>query len=537
MTSTRQTQSTILDIAFRSYLQDALHASETKLRNIVEHSVDGVVLVDQEGHIIMWSPGQERITGISAGHALNCLIWDVQLSISPVHRRNDKTHEQLRRRFLDAVRPENGDEWSTSLEIEIEPVHGKQQIVQQFMFAIPTGDGLRVGYVMRDVTGERQKTRNLLRRNAELNLLNRVNRVLASSLDMQQVRKTVLSEVTQLLDASGASIWLSDGSSSKLVCAQSLDRSGIPIPDAALSTWSAITDMIYRDSKVLALRDALQDGWIASDITLPDGFPPIRSLIGVPIQFKDSVLGVLLVVDGQPDRFSPADVNLLEPIAAMAALAFENAHLHATARKLAALQERQRLAVSLHDAINQSLFSAGLIAEVLPLLIEHDPEQAGRSIQDMRKLLRGAVCDLRAVLAEMQPTLAQCTTFDDLLGQLASRYTGRTGTTVAINIATKASFAENTHEILFGLCSEIFTNIAKHAHATQVWVSLVRKQNCFEIVIRDNGIGFDTTQVLAGHYGLVMLQQQSKSIGAELYITSEIGQGTEVRICVPSRAE
>lgn len=532
MTSSSQSRSTILDLAFRSYLQDALHASENKLRTIVEHSVDGVVVVDDEGHIIMWSRGQERITGISASDVLNCLIWDVQYSLTPTRHRNGSTLERLQTRFLSAIHPENSAEWSASLEIEIESTPGKRQIVQQFTFAIPTPDGLRVGYVFRDVTEERQKTQHLLRRNAELTLLNRVNRILASSLDTLQVHKTVLREVIQLLDALGASIWWVNESDKSLVCIQSLARDGNPVPDAVLSAWSSITDTVYHHSEIFTSADALRQGWL-SRTSETEGFPTARSLIGIPIQFKGNVLGVLLVVDEHIGRFNPTDINLLEPIAGMAALAFENAQLHVKAQKLAALQERQRLAMSLHDAINQSLLSAGLIAEALPRLIEEDPQRAGHSVQDMRRLLRDAVADLRAVLSEMQTEFAHSTSFNDTLRDLATGYSGRTGTMVAINLATTVRFNGSSHHCLYRLCSEVFANIIKHAEATQVWVSLTRKGDSVEVVIRDNGIGFDASQIPTGHYGLNMIRQQAATIGGRIHIVSEIGRGTEVRIRVP----
>ncbi len=80
-----------------------------------------------------------------------------------------------------------------------------------------------------------------------------------------------------------------------------------------------------------------------------------------------------------------------------------NAELYEHAQALAALQERQRLAQNLHDAVNQSLFSAGLIAEVLPRLWDRDQEEARRSLEDLRRLTRGALAEMRALLAELRP--------------------------------------------------------------------------------------------------------------------------------------
>lgn len=410
---------TVIDIIFRSYLQEALHVSESKLRNIVEHSVDGVVIVDFGGCIVMWNSGQEHITGISAGEALGRLIWEVQYALTPAPRQDMRDQEQLREQFFAITQSTNNDRPPPSIEIEIVRDSGERRIVQQFAFIIPTIDEHRIGFVFRDVTDLRQITKNLLRRNAELNLLNRINRVLASSLDLQQARKTVLKEVVQLLDASGASIWLVNEQCGDLVCVQSLDCAGEAVPEAVVNTWRSAALQTFSQRQTLIIPD-VGVGRRTADIRVDERFSETRSLMCVPLEFKNSVHGVLLIIDEEPDCFSKNDASLLESIAAAAAIAFENARLVQKAQQLAILQERQRLAVSLHDAINQSLFSAGLIAEVLPRLIERDPKQASGSVQDLRRLLRGAVADLRDVLTDIQPPLLGEASFDDLLRQLAA---------------------------------------------------------------------------------------------------------------------
>jgi signal transduction histidine kinase len=103
-----------------------------------------------------------------------------------------------------------------------------------------------------------------------------------------------------------------------------------------------------------------------------------------------------------------------------------NAELYEHAQALAALQERQRLARNLHDAVNQSLFSAGLIAEVLPRLWERDPDEGRRSLEDLRRLTRGAQADMRLLLAELRPSTLTDAELGDLLRLLGNALAGRT---------------------------------------------------------------------------------------------------------------
>lgn len=525
-------QPIVIDAMFRGYLQEALFASESKLRKIVEHSVDGVVVLDREGHVLMWNAGQERITGIAAGEALGKPIWELRHALIPAHRRQLVLQAEIEARMLGFIHAAGGERLPPSLEIELERPTGERRIVQQFTFIIPTADGHRIGCVFRDVTDLRRTARNLLRRNAELDALNRINRLLASSLDVEQVRKTLLKEVVELFDVTAAGIWLVDDACGDLLCVQSVDHTGAPGTEAMIAEWSAPAQRAFTQRHTLVVPAVTATRWPARDACgAPDAAP--RTLICAPMEFKGCVVGVLLVVDEEPGRFDQDDVSLLESIAASAATAFENATLYQKAQKLAAMQERQRLAVSLHEAINQSLFSAGLIAEVLPRLIERDIKQASSSVQDLRRLLRGAVADLREVLADIQPPLLGDASFDDLLRQVATGYTGRTGTMVAINIAAKTDFAPSSHEPLYRLCREVFANIAKHAEATQVWVELVDKAEGAEITIRDNGRGFDATHISPGHFGLAMMQQLAARVGGVLRIVSEIGKGTEISVFAP----
>jgi two-component system nitrate/nitrite sensor histidine kinase NarX len=296
-----------------------------------------------------------------------------------------------------------------------------------------------------------------------------------------------------------------------------------------------LADHVFHLGRTVVTSDATKDDWIVISTGAANS-PQAQAFACAPMRLRETVLGVLLLEYHSLNRVNAADISILESIASATASAFENVGLYQKAQQLAILQERQRLAVTLHEAINQSLFSAGLITEVLPRLIERDPIQAGDAVQDLRRLLRGAVTDLREVLVELQPSLVDHADFDDLLRQLAAGYTGRTGTTVAINIAVKVTFPARVQEALYQVCREVFTNIAKHADATQVWVELTRKSEGVAIVIRDNGCGLDLSKLQTRHFGLTMMQQQATRIGATFNIVSEIGQGTEISILVPTTA-
>jgi signal transduction histidine kinase len=206
-----------------------------------------------------------------------------------------------------------------------------------------------------------------------------------------------------------------------------------------------------------------------------------------------------------------------------------NADLYDHARELATLEERQRLAQNLHDAVNQSLFSAGLIAEVLPRLWEQDPDAARHSLEDLRRLTRGALAEMRVLLAELRPSTLTDAELGDLLRLLGNAFTGRTNIPVALSLNREAGLPAETQVVIYRICQEALNNIAKHANASQVEIDLRRDRNGLELRIRDNGRGFAAdSPAPAGHYGLGMMRERAESVKAELTLASRPGKGTEL---------
>lgn len=199
-------------------------------------------------------------------------------------------------------------------------------------------------------------------------------------------------------------------------------------------------------------------------------------------------------------------------------------------REQATLQERQRLAQNLHDAVNQSLFSASLIAEVLPRLWLRNPEEARQSLEDLRRLTRGAMAEMRGLLAELRPLVLTDSDLGDLLRQLGDALTGRTNIPVQVTVMGRGSLPTDVQVAFYRICQEALNNIAKHAWADRVEIDLRYDTNAAELHIGDNGRGFDPTHVPAGHYGISMMHERAKAIGAELRVASQPGQGAEIVI-------
>lgn len=262
----------------------------------------------------------------------------------------------------------------------------------------------------------------------------------------------------------------------------------------------------------------------------------VKAWMWIPLAVKGRVIGGIGIARAEADTFTTHQANLALTMANQAAITMVNAQLYEQAQTLATLQERQRLAQNLHDAVNQSLFSAGLIAEVLPRLWERDPAKGRRSLEDLRRLTRGALAEMRGLLAELRPQVLIDSELADLLHQLGNAFTGRTDIPVAVTMVGKGALQEqgalpaDVQVAFYRLCQEAFNNIAKHARASQVAILLEYDATALELHIRDDGQGFDPEQTLSGHYGLSMMRERAEAADIMLSVTSQPGHGTEIVI-------
>jgi PAS domain S-box-containing protein len=284
-----------------------------------------------------------------------------------------------------------------------------------------------------------------------------------------------------------------------------------------------IADVWSADPEAQFLRSLLDD----QSAVLLTG---VQAWMWVPLVVKGRVIGGVGVAHPERDYFTAHHADLALTVANQAAITMVNAELYERAQALAAVHERQRLAQNLHDAVNQSLFSAGLIAEVLPRLWERDPDEGRRSLEDLRRLTRGALAEMRALLAELRPSILADTDLGDLLRQLGSAFTGRTNIPVAVTVTGQGSLPTEVQVAFYRVCQEGLNNIAKHAEADRVTIHLHCDPGTVELQLCDDGHGFDPARIPPGRSGLSMMRERAEAVGALLSTTSQPGHGTELTI-------
>jgi PAS domain S-box-containing protein len=258
----------------------------------------------------------------------------------------------------------------------------------------------------------------------------------------------------------------------------------------------------------------------------------IRSYIGAPIQVEGQVIGFLNLNSEEPDWFEEDDANRLLAFAEQAGVAIRNAQLYAQAQTVAALQERQRLARDLHDAVSQTLFAASITAESLPFLSDRDPEAAREALRDLQVMTRGAMAEMRTLLLTLRPDSLERSDFEVLIRQLADALAAKAQLQTQIDLKNPDRLPIQVKPVFYRIAQEALTNIGKHASARQVVIRLeaAQAQDCARLTIRDDGRGFDPAAVTGDRLGLKIMRERAGEIGANLAIETRPGEGTMIEV-------
>jgi PAS domain S-box-containing protein len=208
----------------------------------------------------------------------------------------------------------------------------------------------------------------------------------------------------------------------------------------------------------------------------------------------------------------------------------EQKRLQEKERETAAAEERRRLARDLHDSVTQTMYSVSIVAEALPRLLDRDVEQAKSSAAALRQMTLGALAEMRTLLFELRPEALEKATLSNLLGQLADILTGQNHIPVDILTEGEPDLPREVKIAFYRVAQEAFSNIAKHAKATQVTANLRSGPESVILTIEDNGRGFVTEGITEDKMGLRIMRERARKIRAELDLESNQGQGTQVKL-------
>ncbi len=372
------------------------------------------------------------------------------------------------------------------------------------------------------------------RRNEDLALINDIASTLTASLQLDEILNKTLALVMNYMKVDAGEIFLLE--EDKQTLRMVLHRGQSPEAFWNRNLFRMGEGYVGRAAEKgipLVSSDLQSDSAFMRDEVVKAGF---RQLVCIPLRSGESVMGVLNAFSQNPRQYEERSLLLLTAVCNWAGLAIENARLHAHARRLAVLEERDRIGMDLHDGIIQSIYGVGLALEGVYHSVEEDPRDAKLRIQHAIDGLNQAIRDIRAYILDLRPRQLGN---DGLLAgirRLVTEYRANTFSEVEF-VAPRSDLKELPHShslALFHICQEALANAAKHSAAKKVNISLWVTSDRVLLEIRDDGRGFPIEKMTTtiGH-GLSNMQTRARAVGGEVDIISAPGEGTTILAWVP----
>jgi len=355
----------------------------------------------------------------------------------------------------------------------------------------------------------------------------------ASELSVEEVLQRLVHSARELAEARFAALGIPDreGGFSQFLVSGMSDELGAamgPLPrthgmlGAMLETAEPFRTVDIHD-------DPRFRGW------WPSAHPDMRSFLGVPIVAPEGVIGAFYLTEkeGAPE-FGGEEQELIELLAAHAAIAITNARLYEQSRELSMLSERNRLALELHDAVSQKLFSLVLTAEAAATLLERDAAAATGQVVRLQELAREALEELRSLIFELRPPDLEkdglCTALRKHVEVVSRLHHAEIDLELEDRIQSSGD-GKRDREVL-RIAQEALQNALRHSGAQHVTVRLGAEDGLLLLEVADDGAGFDPAapELRSRRLGLTSMEERAQRLGGRLEIRSAPGAGTTVRL-------
>lgn len=377
----------------------------------------------------------------------------------------------------------------------------------------------------------------LSERNQQLALVNTLATTVSSAIELEDTLQLMLEKVMDLFDAVAGEIYLRETELGTF-------HRGIHVGSPPKTVWSAesfrrdegVQGEVARTGQLQRVQDLESLGDELQSEVRDAGF---SSLVAVPLTSPSGVMGVLTIVFQEDREIDLGEDGLLEAVGAGVGIAVENARLYRQARRVAVLEERERIGMDLHDGVIQSIYAVGLMLDNIRFSMAEDYDEATRLLDEAISGLNETIRDIRTYILDLQPSRIATEDFEEALGRLVSEFRANTLVETELIMDPEALALVENHRSaeLFHIAQEALANTAKHAQATRVLVSLrCLDQTSLTFQVIDNGRGFaqDIQPSVLGH-GLSNMAERTRGIGGEFEIVSQPDEGTTVTIRIPVR--
>lgn len=371
-----------------------------------------------------------------------------------------------------------------------------------------------------------------LRANEHVMLLQELTSKLSRSMNVEQIAHVILETGSQLLGSRRGAVYSYRDHGEMVYMLDQFGLDTVELPSRKVSVLDA-----------LPVSDAIRTGelvWIENTEDFVERYPQmepriraenLQSCAVIPFLIDDQILGCVKFHFDRPRPLANEDTVLLSAVAQHCAQALERAYLSEQAQIAAAVEERQRLARELHDAVSQVLFASTVSAEAAVRSWERNPASAFALLEQVVSLNRAAMSEMRTLLLELRPESLAKTSLAQLLTQLIESAKGRQEIEASFNLSgTETEAPKDVVMTFYRIAQESINNILRHSGATSFSIELHYDTRFIRLHICDNGTGFDFAAPSPG-LGLGSMRERAALIDAQLNInTSPSGTGTAIEL-------
>lgn len=500
---------------------------------------DAIVAVDDELTITAWNHAAERLYGWQADEVLGRNVQEVIPS---------EITEAARVQALQVL-GKSGYHRTEVIQYTLagEPIH-----VEGTIIALRGDSGHVTGYVTvnRDITQRKQAAQALQQHADRLQVLHEIDRGVLEAQSLEEIAQVALHRMREVVPCPRASVVAFDevARSGVVLAANVLGETRLGVgARVPLEMFGDIEE--FRQGKVNVVNDIQTVSAAPSYIQalIAEG---VGSYVNVPLVARGELIGSLNLGSDHPGAFGRADVEVAREVADLMAIAIQQARLfeqlsaahhqlQVLSRRLVEAQEteRQRIAHELHDEIGQTFTAVKINLQALQRL--QDEGGIASRLDASIDLVDHAVQQVRDLSLELRPPLLDDLGLVATLRWYADREAQLGGFSAEVVAEPPEIHVRSELETTcFRIVQEAFTNVLRHAEANHVRIEVYRGDAELELMVRDDGVGFDAPVALeaATHgasLGLLGMQERARLAGGLLVIDSQPGRGTEIRARFP----
>jgi nitrate/nitrite-specific signal transduction histidine kinase len=382
-----------------------------------------------------------------------------------------------------------------------------------------------------------QMQEQLKRQNRELLALHAAGLDVASELALDSVLKKVVDQARILVGSKFGALSVIDDQGH----IQSFVTSGITHDEREAigppPVGRGVLGVVLREGQSLNLDHIAHH---PRSVGFPANHPHMETLLAVPITCKGPFLGNLYLSDKiSGEVFSEDDKQTLERFAVQAAIAIDNAHLHAQVADLATAEERIRIAHEMHDGLAQVLGYVNTKVQAADAYLKRGKnEEATQQLNELARSARQAYVDVREAIIGLRALPNRDRALAGALQEFFDLWKEQSGISVHFSMDAGLRLKPRVELQLVRIVQEALTNVRKHARATSVRVDIRRRDDEIIAAIGDDGVGFNQaarTRSETPRFGLTTMRERAESIHGKLSIESNPGRGTTVTFSMPFR--